>query len=188
MTTTALEEAILVSDWSNWKNNLLRKYLSNRISNFAGILYGRSSTKYLILFNLLISQKQRKSKASCPIGTKHYRNNAKIPQFLSTGQTNVLVVSEKNIFYYFSIGSCVKICYVTASWIFNWPKNKTRDPPSYSCTVFNKLIVSETRTVNQHGNKNCPWLPFLARLAFRPCELLSSLFVRRLSIRQHFTF
>jgi hypothetical protein len=34
---------------------------------------------------------------------------------------------------------------------------------------------------------------FLAHLAFRPCELLSSLFVRRLvrrpsSVRQHFTF
>jgi hypothetical protein len=65
------------------------------------------------------------------------------------------------------------------------------------CSTFNPTCDAQMRT-GIHL-LNVVWLTydhFLAHLAFRPCELLSSLFVRRLSsvvrrtssVRQHFTF
>ena len=52
--------------------------------------------------------------------------------------------------------------------------------------VFNATFTNISVVVGFIGGGNRS--AFLAHLAFRPCELLSSLFVRRLSsVRQHFT-
>jgi hypothetical protein len=53
----------------------------------------------------------------------------------------------------------------------------------------NYLILNKHYTLEKMYKWLKIELSFLAHLAFRPCELLSTLFVRRpSSVRQHFTF